>query len=80
LVLLLPPNPANPYNCRCRVVPVYDVMPSTDVATRVEQMSKATKISVKDIEDSKHPVFSGKMFDEKTSHFKGTPNWVYNKL
>ena len=75
-----PPIPANPYNCRCRVVPVYDVIPSTDVATRVEQMSKATKISVEDIKASQHPIFSGKMFDEKTSHFKGTPQWVYKKI
>lgn len=73
---LYPPPSSSPFNCRCRVIAVYDQPATQDVTSIVEDVAKFQKQSVKDVTSKVHPVFSGKMFNENETYFNGTPKKV----
>jgi hypothetical protein len=73
---LYPPPSSSPYNCRCRVVVVYDQPESKDVNTIVKDLARVQKQTVAQVEKYKHPVFSGKLFNENESYFQGIPKKI----
>lgn len=75
---LYPPPQASPWNCRCRVVPVEGI-PSQNVDERVDNFASDQKMSVSEVKNTEHPIWSGEMFSEKKGYFDKTPKWVYKK-
>jgi SPP1 gp7 family putative phage head morphogenesis protein len=77
---LAPPPSSTPWNCRCRLIPVWENVTSTNVQERVERMAQDQNKSLKEIKSGSNAAFSGQLFAENARYIKDTPDWVYTKL
>jgi len=75
---LYPPPSSSPYNCRCRVIVVYDVPSTSDVDGVVRDLARAQKQTIQQVEKNQHPAFTGKFFNENETYFIGTPKKIIN--
>ena len=78
---LMPPPASSPWNCRCRVIAVYPEKGSSkkDVNKRVKRMSDLSGVSERKVKSATHPLWSGEIFDSKSTYFKGVPKNIMRK-
>jgi len=76
---LMPPPASSPFNCRCRVVPVYNVDESKDVDKRTQELSKLSDIPLSKVKSEVHPIWSGEIFNSSQTYFKGVPSKILRK-